>query len=175
MRWPFGPPHLTLKPSKKNNKKTKTKRAKWGGPLGHLTWPLNPQKNKTKKQKKTKQKTTKKSKKRKTKKEKVKNTKTPKKSFSVLSQNFLFLTGYPKIACFDTLAQKTRTQKHYKNRGFSLFFWKKVMRHETAIFGQKNPNSEIPVIIYFLAFFLFQKQKTQKSAETPIFIVFGQT
>ena len=83
------------------------------------------------------------------------------------------MTGYPKIAFFDTLAQKTRTQKHYKNRGFSqFFFWKKVMRHETAIFGQKNPNSEIPVIIFFLAFFLFQKQKTQKSAETPIFIVF---
>ena len=45
------------------------------------------------------------------------------------------------------------------------------MRHETAIFGQKNPNLEIPVII-LLAFFLFQKQKTQTSAETPIFIVF---
>ena len=45
------------------------------------------------------------------------------------------------------------------------------MRHETAIFGQ-NPNSEIPVIIFFFAFFLFQKQRTQKSAETPIFIVF---
>ena len=24
MRWPFGPPHLTLKPSTKNNKNTKT-------------------------------------------------------------------------------------------------------------------------------------------------------
>ena len=46
------------------------------------------------------------------------------------------------------------------------------MLHETAIFGQKNPNSEIPVIILFLAFFLFQNQKTQESVETPIFIVF---
>ena len=141
MRWPFGPPHLTLKPSKK------TKQQK---------------KNKTKNNKK------------KNKKEKVKNTKIPKKkrAFQLSVKLFFFLTGYPKIAFFDTLAQKTRTQKHYKNTGFSLFFGEKVMRHETAIFGQKkNPNSEIPVIIFF-AFFLFQKQKTQKSAETPIFIVF---
>ena len=28
MRWPFGPPHLTLKPSKKNTKKTKPKKNK---------------------------------------------------------------------------------------------------------------------------------------------------
>ena len=45
------------------------------------------------------------------------------------------------------------------------------MRHETAIFGQKNPNQKFQ-LSFFLAFFLFQKQKTQKSAETPIFIVF---
>ena len=46
------------------------------------------------------------------------------------------------------------------------------MRHETAIFGQKNPNPEIPVIICFAYFLLFQQQKTQKNAETPTFIVF---
>ena len=46
------------------------------------------------------------------------------------------------------------------------------MRHETAISGQKNPNPEIPVIICFAFFFLFQQQKTEKSAETHIFIVF---
>ena len=28
MRWPFGPPHLTLKPSKKNKTKKKTKKKK---------------------------------------------------------------------------------------------------------------------------------------------------
>ena len=75
MRWPFGPPHLTLKPSKKN----KTKKTK---------------KNKTKK-------TQKKQKKTKTKKEKVKNTKIPKKElFSYQSKFSFFLTGYPKIAFF---------------------------------------------------------------------------
>ena len=74
---------------------------------------------------------------------------------------------------FDTLAQKTHTQKHYKNRGFSLFFWKEAMRHETAIFGQKKTQiQKFQLSFFFLPFFLFQKQKTQKSAETPIFIVF---
>ena len=80
--------------------------------------------------------------------------------------------GVQNLPFFDNLAQKTRTQKHYKNRGFSLFFLEKVMRHETAIFGPKNPNSEIPVIIFFCLFFSFKNKKTQKSAETPIFIVF---
>ena len=41
------------------------------------------------------------------------------------------------------------------------------MRHETAIFGPKNLNPEIPVIIYF-AFSLLFKQQTPTIAETPI-------
>ena len=39
------------------------------------------------------------------------------------------------------------------------------MRHETAIFGQKN-KSEIQK--FQLSFFAFQQQKTPKLAETPI-------
>ena len=147
MRWPFGPPHLTLKPSKKN---------------------------KTKK-KKTKQKTTqKKPKNRKTKKEKEKNTKIPKKElFSYQSKFSFFLTGYPKIAFFDTLAQKTRTQKHYKNRGFSLFFLERSYASRNGHFWTKKTQiQKFQLSFFFLPFFLFQKQKTQKSAETPIFIVF---
>ena len=54
-------------PKKENQKKTNKKnkyggfRAKWGGPSGHLTWPLNPPKKqqKTKKTKQKKQKTNK--------------------------------------------------------------------------------------------------------------------
>ena len=147
MRWPFGPPHLTLKPSKKN---------------------------KTKKTKKYKTKNKKKNKKRKTKKEKVKKHKnTKKKSFSIISQNFLFLTGYPKIAFFDTLAQKMRTQKHYKNRGFSqLFFLKKVMRHETAIFGPKKPKFINSSYLFFFAFFFSYNNKNTKICWNPYFIVF---
>ena len=54
--------------------------------------------------------------------------------------------------------------------GFSLFFWKKSYASRNGHFWtKKNPNSEIPIIFFVLAFFLFQKQKTQKSVETPIF------
>ena len=45
--------------TKKTNQKLKIKgglRAKWGGPLGHLTWPLHPPKNKNKTNKTNKQK-----------------------------------------------------------------------------------------------------------------------
>ena len=85
MRWPFGPPHLTLKPSKKNQKK-KQKNKKL-------------QKNKPKKQKKE------------TKSKKTQKYQKKKKSFSVISQNVLFFGGCPKIAFFDNLAQKARTPK----------------------------------------------------------------
>ena len=45
------------------------------------------------------------------------------------------------------------------------------MRHETAIFGPKNPKSRNSSY-HFFAFFLFQQQKAPKS---PIFMVFEQT
>ena len=98
MRWPFGPPHLTLKPSKKN-KETKNKK-----------------KSKTQKQKKKK-----KQKKRK----KPKNTKMPKKELFSYQSNFLFLVGVQNFPFFDNLAKKHAPQKHYKNRGFSNPFFGK--------------------------------------------------
>ena len=57
------------------------------------------------------------------KKEEVKNTKkTPKKSFSVISPNFLFLgAGVQKLPFLTTWPRKRAPPKHYKNRGFSLF------------------------------------------------------
>ena len=56
--------------------------------------------------------------------------------------------------------------------GFRPFFLT-VVRHETAIFGPKNPKFINFSYHCFLAYFLlFKQQKTQKSAETPIFIVF---
>ena len=83
MRWPFGPPHLTLKPSKKNQKRNK----------------------KTKKYKKKQTKKTKK------KKQKVKKHKNTKKRAFQLSIKMFFFGGCPKIAFFDNLAQKARTPK----------------------------------------------------------------
>ena len=40
------------------------------------------------------------------------------------------------------------------------------MRHETSIFGPNKPKPEIPVIILLPC--LFQQQKPQTLAETPI-------
>ena len=90
MRWPFGPPHLTLKPSKKNQTQKITKKTK-------------------QKQNKKNTKKTKKNQNKERKSKKHKNTK--KRAFQLSVKIFFFLTGYPKIAFFDTLAQKTRTQK----------------------------------------------------------------
>ena len=74
MRWPFGPPHLTLKPSKKN-KKQKAKK----------------QKNKKEKKKKNKQKN----------KKHQKNTKIPKKElFSYQSFFSVFFWWVSKISLF---------------------------------------------------------------------------
>ena len=42
--------------TKKQQKQIRKFRAKWGGPLGHLTWPLNPPKKNKKKQNNKKQK-----------------------------------------------------------------------------------------------------------------------
>ena len=138
MRWPFGPPHLTLKPSKKNPKKTRNKKQK----------KTNKQKNKqTKKERKSK------------------NPKIPKKElFSYQSKFSFFLGGgVQKLPFLTTWPRKRAPPKHFQNRGFSLFFLKNVMRHETAIFGPKNPSPEIPVIIFFCLFSLSTTKNTQTS------------
>ena len=46
------------------------------------------------------------------------------------------------------------------------------MRHETAIFEPKKPKFINSNYHFFACFLLFQQQKTQTIAETPIFIVF---
>ena len=109
MRWPFGPPHLTLKPSKKNKKQKK--------------------KTNKKKQKKEKKRSPPK-----------KTAKTPKNSFSIISQffpvfwvafqNFPFLTSWPR---------KPEPKKHYKNRGFRAFFLKSSCVSRNGRFWTKNP------------------------------------
>ena len=141
MRWPFGPPHMTLKPSKKKHKKN----------------------NKPKKTKKEK-------KKRKIKKKQkiLKN-----ELFSYQRKFPSFSGGCPKFPFFDNLAQKARTLKHYKNRGFRpLFFWKADMRHETAIFGPKKPKFINSSYHFFCLFSSLSTTENTKIAETPIFIVF---
>ena len=141
MRWPFGPPHLTLKPSKKN---TKTK----------------------KETKKTEEKTNKKRKK----KPKKKQQKYPKISFSIISQSFLFLGGFSKFPFFDTLAQKARTQKNTIKIGVSgPFFWKADVRHETAIFGKKKPKFINFSYHFFLPIFFSFNNKKPQNCWNPYF------
>ena len=66
---------------------------------------------------------------------------------------------------FDNLAEKSaHPQTTMKIWGFSKPFWGGTdLRHETAIVGPKvQPKPEIPIIIVFGFFLLFQKQETQK-------------
>ena len=110
-------------------------------------------KNKENKKKKTKKKQENK---------KHKNTK-KKMSFLVISQ--FFLVGVQNFL-FWQLGQKSAHPKNTIQIGVSArHFWKTDMRHETAIFGQKIPNPEISVIIFFAFFFSFNN-KTQNLAET---------
>ena len=98
-----------------------------------------------------------------------KNTRIPKIVFQ-LSVIFSFFCGCPKFP-FWRLGQKSAHPKNTIKIGFSArHFWKRDMCHETAVFGQKNPNPEIPVIIFCL-FPSLSTTETQKSAETPISIV----
>ena len=85
MRWPFGPPHLTLKPSnKKTPKKKKTQKK-------------NKQKNQKKKEKKDDQ--------------KKQQQKHQKMAFQLSVKFFLFFGGFSKFPFFDILAQKAWTPK----------------------------------------------------------------
>ena len=146
MRWPFGPPHLTLKPSKKN----KTKKNK----------------------KKTKQKTTQKNKKKeKPRKKKKKTQKYQKKSFSVISQNFLFFwQGIQKLPFLTPWPRKRAPKNTIKIGVSACFFWKEVMRHETAIFGQKKPKFISSSYHFFSCLFFSFKNKKHKNLLKPLFL-----
>ena len=144
MRWPFGPPHLTLKPSKKKqNKKKQNKK----------------QHKKNKKKEKPR-------------KEKKKTQKYQKKSFSVISQNFPFFDRVSKNCLFLTPWPRKRAPKNTIKIGVSAcFFWKEVMRHETAIFGQKKTQiQKFQLSFFFLPFFSF-KNKKHKNLLKPLFLL----
>ena len=80
--------------------------------------------------------------------------------FSIIIQMFPFLVGVQNFL-FDNLAQKARTQKTLENRGFSKSFLETDVRHETAIFGPKDPKPEIPDVNLFSPFSsLFNNKNT---------------
>ena len=129
MRWPFGPPHLTLKPSKKTKKSQKKK--------------LKKKKN-------------------------LKTQKYQKRAFQLSVKIFIFWGGVQKLPFLTTWPRKRAPPKHYKNRGFSLFvFEKKLFVTKRPFLDQKNPNPEIPVIIFGL--FSQSTTKNTKISWNPYF------
>ena len=138
MRWPFGPPHLTLKPSKKNKKKNKKKQ--------------NKKKHKKNKKKKNQER----------KRKKHKNTK--KRAFQLSVKIFFFFDRVSKNCLFLTPWPRKRAPKNTIKIGVSacFFFGKKLCVTKRPFLDKKNPNSEIPVIIFFLAFFSLSKTKNTK-------------
>ena len=144
MRWPFGPPHLTLKPSKKKHQKIK--------------------KNKKSKQKKTQKKT------RKKRSPPKKQHKHQKIAFQLSVKFFHFSCWLFKIALFWHLGPESAHPKNTIKIGVSgPFFWKADVRHETAIFGPKKPKF-INFSYHFLPIiFSFNNKKPQKLLK-PLFL-----
>ena len=81
----------------------------------------------------------------------------------------MFFGGVSKNCLFWQLGPENAHPQNTIKIGGSAFL--KLCVTKRPFLDQKNPNPEIPVII-FLGLFLFQQQKAPKLAEPPIFIVF---
>ena len=178
MRWPFGPPHLTLKPSKKNKKKqnkeqkTKKKRNKEGlGPSEVALWATSPTKNTKKKKKKTnKKKPNKKTKKKKKRSPKKKQQKYQKVAFQLSVKFFLFWVAFQNFPFLTPWPRKRAPKKHYKNRGFRAFFFGKQMCVTKRPFlDQKKPKFINFSYHFFLPIFFLSKTKNTKICWNPYF------
>ena len=132
-----------------------------------MRWPFGPNLETLQKNKKTKK--TKNNKEiKKPKKQKI----SKNELFSYQSIFLIFLVGVQNFPFLTTWPRKRAPPKHYKNRGFSKpIFEKQMCVTKRPFLDKKNPNSEIPVIIFCL-FFSFNNKKHKNAAETPIFIVF---
>ena len=148
MRWPFGPPHLTLKPSNKKTPKKKKKPKK--------------KKNKQKNQKKKKKKTTKKKQQQKHQKMAFQLSVKFFLFFLVAFQNFPFLTSWPR---------KPEPPKHYKNRGFKWFFLEtQLCVTKRPILDQKKPKFINSSYHFFGLFSSLSKNKKHKNLLKPLFL-----
>ena len=191
MRWPFGPPHLTLKPSKTKNKtktkkqKKKQKRNKEGlGPSEVALRATSPdplqkkQKTKNKKQKTKKTKEIKKRKKEKQEKKQTKgknpkNTKIPKKRAFQLSVFFFFFWWVSKISLFWQLGQKSAHPKNTIKIGVSAtHFVENSSESRNGHFWTKKSQIQKFQLSFFFAFFFSYNNKNTKVSWDPYFIVF---
>ena len=93
-------------------------------------------------------------------------------SFSVISQNFLIFWWVSKDSLFWQLGPESAPPKHYKNRGFSTpIFENSYASRDGHFWTKKTQIHKFQLSFFWGLFLLFQQQKTQKSAETPIFII----
>ena len=114
---------------------------------------------------KTPKTTQKSNKKKKKKNKKTKNTKYPKKSFSIISQIFLlFLVGVQNFPFLTTWPKSAHPKNTIKIWVSARHFLKTDMRHETAIFGQKQSQiQKFQLSLLFCLFLLFQQQKNTQN------------
>ena len=139
-----------------------------------MRWPFGPPHLKTLPKKETKRhkKKTKKTNKKKPKKEtKTKKTqKYQKKSFSVISQNFLFFGGVQKLPFLTTWPRKRAPPKHYKNRGFSTpIFEKQLCVTKRPFLDKKNQIHKFQLSFFFLPFSSLSTTKNTKICWNPYF------
>ena len=171
MRWPFGPPHLTLKPFKKTQQKKETPQKTQNNNkegLGQVRWPFGPphltlkpsKKETAPPPKKTQKPQNPNNKKYKNK----KHEKYLKRAFQLSGKFFFFFGRCPKFPFFDNLAQKARTQKNTIKMGFQRTFFEKQLPKEA-----KTRNSSYQ---FFLPFASFSTAKTANIGCNPYFIVF---
>ena len=148
MRWPFGPPHLTLKPSKKN-KTTKNK----------------------KKQNKKQQKKPKNKKNQARKCKKHKNTK--KIAFQLSVKIFFFWQGIQKLPFLTPWPRKRAPKNTIKIRVSAYFLGEKSYASRNGHFWTKKTQIlKFQLSFFFLPFFLFQKQKKHQNLLKPLFRLF---
>ena len=174
MRWPFGPPHLTLKPSKKNNKKQKTRNKEGLGPSEVALRATSPDPS-TLQKKHPKNKANKKTQKTKKKRSPPQKTaKIPKIAFQLSVKFFHFSWWLFKISLFWHLGPKSLNPKNTIKIGVSgLFFGKAVVRHGNGHFWTKTTKiHKFQLSFFCLSSSLSTTKKPQKLLKTPIFIVF---
>ena len=140
MRWPFGPPHLTLKPSKKNTKQKKTKEIKM------KKWKKIKQRKKSKNHKNA-----------------------PKRAFQ-LSVIFSFFWRVSKISLFWRLGQKSAHPKNTIKIGVSAtHFVESSSESRNGHFWTKKPKSRNSSYHFLLPFSSLTTTKNTKVSWNPYF------
>ena len=140
MRWPFGPPHLTLKlkPSKKKTKKTKKYKTK---------------KKKTKKKQRQSK--------------KHKNTK--KRAFQ-LSVKIFFFGGVSKYCLFRQLGPENAHPQNTIKIGVSAYFFLKSYASRNGHFWTKKTQiQKFQLSFFFFCFFSLSTTKNTKISWNPYF------